>query len=308
MIDGDAARPSIVTVGTFDGVHRGHRLVLDRLAAAARDRELRAILVTFDPHPLAIVNPQAAPQLLSVGDEKTEVLASTGLDEVAVVPFTRELAAYEAEQFVDLVLVQRFGMRELFIGHDHGFGRGRTGDVAVLERLGRTRGFDVHVVPPVDGRDGKPVSSTSIRRAIAGGDLARAADGLGRPYSVAGRVRRGDGRGGALGYHTINLGQPVAEKLLPPDGVYAVRAQTSVGLFGGMMNLGGRPTFGDARRTIEAHLFDASGDWYGDRVRLDFIARLRDVRQFGGPAELARQLRRDEQSARVILARHRAGL
>lgn len=303
-----SSRPSAVTVGTFDGVHRGHRLVLDRLAAAAKSRDLRAILVTFEPHPLAVVNPKAAPPLLSVSDEKTEALASTGLDEVSVVPFTKALASYEAEQFVDLVLLQRFGMKELFIGHDHGFGRGRTGDVNVLERLGKARGFDVHVVPPVAGRDGKPVSSTSIRRAIAGGDLARAADGLGRPYSIAGRVVRGDARGSQLGFRTVNLGEPAPEKLLPPDGVYAVNAHTPAGKFGGMMNLGGRPTFGDERRTIEAHLFDAEGEWYGERVRLDFVARIRDIRRFSGPEELVRQLRRDEESARTILARRRAGL
>jgi len=308
VTNGNGVRPSVVTVGTFDGVHRGHRLVLDRLAATARQLDLRAILVTFEPHPLAVVNPQAAPRLLSVGDERMEALASTGLDEVAVVPFTKELAAYEAEQFVDLVLIGRFGMRELFIGHDHGFGRGRSGDVSVLERLGRMRGFGVHVVPAVEGRDGKPVSSTAIRRAVAGGDLVRAADSLGRPYWVAGAVLRGDARGARHGYRTINLGVPQAEKLLPPDGVYAVRAQTPAGRFGGMMNLGGRPTFGDDRRTIEAHLFDAAGEWYGDRVRLDLIARLRDVKRFSGPDELIRQLARDEESARLILSRHKAGV
>ena len=302
------ARPSIVTVGTFDGVHRGHRLVLDRLAAEARRRDLRAILVTFDPHPLAVVNAQAAPRLLSVGDEKMEALAGTGLDEVAVVPFTKALAAYEAEQFVDLVLIDRFGMRDLFIGHDHGFGRGRSGDAGVLERLGKVRGFGVHIVPPVDGRDGKPVSSTSIRRAIAGGDLARAADGLGRPYSIAGTVQQGAGRGATLGFRTVNLGTPDATKLLPPDGVYAVSAQTPEGRFGGMMNLGARPTFGDERRTIEAHLFDANEAWYGRRIRLDFIGRLREIRQFGGPDDLVQQLRRDEDSARILLGRWRSGL
>ena len=306
--DDGTARPSIVTVGTFDGVHRGHRLVLDRLAAEARQRDLRAILVTFEPHPLAVVNPQAAPRLLSVGDEKSEALAGTGLDEVAVVPFTRALAAYEAEQFVDLVLIDRFGMRELFIGHDHGFGRGRSGDAGVLERLGKVRGFGVHIVPPVDGRDGNPVSSTSIRRAITGGDLARAADGLGRAYSIAGTVQQGDGRGAALGFRTINLGTPDPTKLLPPDGVYAVSAQTPTGRFGGMMNLGSRPTFGDKRRTLEAHLFDADADWYGRRIRLDLIGRLREIRQFAGPEQLMHQLRHDEQSARIVLARWRTGL
>ena len=302
------AAPSVVTVGTFDGVHRGHRLVLDRLVAGARARGLRGVLVTFEPHPLYVVNPRAAPPLLSVGDEKLEALASTGLDEVAVVPFTPQLAAYEAEQFVDAVLIQRFAMRELFIGHDHGFGRGRTGDVAVLERLGRERGFGVHVVPPVDGRDGKPVSSTSIRRAIAGGDLARAADGLARPYSVAGTVVHGSARGADLGFRTLNLGALPVSKLLPPDGVYAVRAQTNSGTFGGMMNVGGRPTFDEHDRVLEAHLFDATGDWHGSRVRLDFIARIRAVMRFAGPEELVRQLRRDEETARILLGRRGAGL
>ena len=306
--DTATARPSIVTVGTFDGVHRGHRLVLDRLAEAARKRDLRAILVTFEPHPLTVVNPPSAPRLLSAGDEKTESLAATGLDEVAVVPFTTALASYKAEQFVDLVLIKRFGMRELFIGHDHGFGCGRSGSAAMLAQLGSIRGFGVHVVPPVDGRDGNPVSSTAIRRAISDGDLARAADGLGRPYSISGRVIHGDSRGADLGFRTVNLGEPAAEKLLPPDGVYAVAAQTPTGRFGGMMNLGGRPTFGDERRTIEAHLFDAHGNWYGSRVRLDVIARIRDIQRFSGPEELTRQLRRDEESARIILARNRAGL
>ncbi len=301
-------RPSVVTVGTFDGVHRGHRLVLDRLVGAARERGLRSVLVTFDPHPLSIVNPAAAPPLLTSGDEKLDVLAPRGLDEIGVVPFTRELAALEADQFVDQVLLGRFGMRELFIGHDHGFGRGRSGDAATLERLGRDRGFGVHVVPAVDAKDGRPVSSTAIRRAIAGGDLARAADGLGRPYSVAGLVEHGEERGRALGFRTINVAPPGPLKLLPPDGVYAVRAETFDGVFGGMLNLGGRPTFDDSRRMLEAHLFDAAGDWYGQRVRIDFISRLRDVVKFDGPEPLIAQLKRDEESARLVLARTRAGL
>jgi riboflavin kinase / FMN adenylyltransferase len=299
---------TVLTVGTFDGVHRGHRLVLARLAARSRETGLASVLVTFLPHPLEIVNPAAAPLLLTAGEEKTEVLVESRIDYSVVLPFTPALAAYNAEQFVDEVLRKRLGMRELLVGYDHGFGRGRAGDVEVLRALGGTRGFGVDVVPPVQGRDGRPISSTSIRRSVAGGDLKHAADGLGRPYSVGGIVVHGAGRGHGIGFRTINIGAPPPRKLLPPEGVYAVRVQTRSGSFGGMMNLGPRPTFGESTVALEAHLFDADGDWYGSRVRIDFIERLRDTKKFSGVDELRRQLVHDEQSARVVIGRARAGL
>jgi riboflavin kinase/FMN adenylyltransferase len=299
---------TVLTVGTFDGVHRGHRLVLARLSERSRETGLASVLVTFSPHPLEIVNPSAAPLLLTAGEEKTEILVESQIDYAVVLPFTPSLAAYNAEQFVDEVLLGRLGMNELLVGHDHGFGRGREGDVDVLRSLGAARGFRVEVVPPVQGRDGRPVSSTSIRRSIAGGDLLRAADGLGRPYSVSGSVGHGAGRGRTLGFRTINIAVPSPRKLLPPEGVYAVRAQTTTGSYGGMMNLGPRPTFGESAVALEAHLFDADADWYGTRVRVDFIARLRDTRKFSGPEELVKQLARDEQMARIMIGRARAGL
>lgn len=298
---------TVLTVGTFDGVHRGHRLVLARLAARAREAGLASVLVTFRPHPLEVVNPAAAPMLLTAGEEKIEVLVESAIDYAVVLPFTASLAAYDAQQFVDEVLLRRLGMRELLVGYDHGFGRGRAGDVEVLRALGASRGFTVDVVPPVPGRDGRPISSTSIRRSVAGGDLAHAADGLGRPYSVGGTVVRGAGRGRLLGFRTLNFGAPSPRKLLPPEGVYAIRAETTRGSFGGMMNLGPRPTFGESAVALEAHLFDAEGEWYGSRVRVDFVARLRDTRKFAGASELAAQLARDEQMARVLLGRVRAG-
>ncbi len=292
---------SIVTVGTFDGVHRGHQDVLARLVARAAERSLPSVLVTFDPHPLEVVNPQAAPALLTVGEEKLEVIAESGVDYAIVVPFTPEFSRLSAEAFVIDVLRARYGMKELLIGHDHGFGRGRTGDIDVLRSLGAVEGFGVDVVPPVAANDGRAVSSTFIRRAIAGGDLARAAMGLGRHYSVSGRVVPGAERGRTLGYRTLNLPSPPPRKLLPPEGVYAVRAQTHLGAFGGMMNLGGRPTFGETERSLEVHLFDADGDWYGRTVRIDFVARLRDTVRFADAAALAAQLRRDEEDARRAL-------
>ncbi len=292
---------TVLTVGTFDGVHAGHRLVLERLAARAAATGLRSVLVTFEPHPLEVVNPANAPHLLTVGDEKIEVLAESQLDYLAVLPFTPSLAQYDAPTFVDAVLRERFGMRELLIGYDHGFGRGRSGDATVLRQLGEANGFGVEVVPPVLGPDGRPISSTSIRRAIAGGDLERAAGALGRYYGVSGVVIEGKGRGRTLGFRTINLSFPPPRKLLPPDGVYAVRVCTPLGAFGGMMNLGGRPTFGDPVRTLEAHLFDTAPDLYGRRVRMDLVARLRETRAFESPEALIEQLARDEKAARLLL-------
>jgi riboflavin kinase/FMN adenylyltransferase len=296
-----SAAPSVVTVGTFDGVHLGHRAVLDRLAARAVESGLRSVLVTFDPHPLEVVNPSAAPPLLTVGSEKTEVLVESSVDHVVVLPFTPGLAALSAEAFVTEVLIARVGMRELLIGHDHGFGRGRGGNVEMLQSLAAEHGFTVDVIAPVGQADGHAISSTAIRRAIAGGDLARAAEGLGRPYAIGGIVRPGDGRGRSLGYRTINLGAPSPRKLLPPEGVYAVRVQTPRGAFGGMMNLGGRPTFGDATVQVEAHLFDTDVDLYGARVRVDLLSRLRDIRRFDDTSALRTQLMADELAARRVL-------
>jgi riboflavin kinase/FMN adenylyltransferase len=292
---------TIVTVGTFDGVHRGHLDVLARLVEKGRRAGLRSVVVTFDPHPLEVVRPEAAPPLLTLPDEKIEVIAESGVDYLALVPFTPTLAAYTAEEFVDLVLRARFRLASLLIGHDHGFGRNRAGDVEVLKSLGATQGFQVEVVPAVALGGGDAVSSTVIRRAVAAGDLAGAWDGLGRPYSVSSRVVQGEQRGRLLGYPTINLAPVSPRKLLPPEGVYAVRVATPSGEFGGMMNLGPRPTFGDAAVSLEAHLFDASGDWYGARVRVEFITRLRETRKFDGVAALVEQLHRDAAGARAAL-------
>jgi len=292
---------TVITVGTFDGVHRGHRDVVERLVARSRHLEIPSVLVTFEPHPLEIVNPAAAPLLLTTHDEKLEVLAETGIDYLAVVPFTAELAAYSAEDFVELVLRRCFRLRELLIGYDHGFGRQRAGNVAVLRTLGERDGFRVDVVDPVSTPDGHSVSSTSIRRAVAGGDLARAAEALGRLYSVSGRVIDGAQRGRRIGFPTLNLGPPPPRKLLPPEGVYAVRVQTAAGPVGGMMNLGPRPTFGDSATSLEVHLFDTSGDFYGAHVRIDFVARLRETRKFASAELLSKQLRHDESEARNAL-------
>lgn len=288
---------TVVTVGTFDGVHLGHRFVLDRLAERARAAGLRSVLVTFDPHPLDVVRPGSAPLLLTTPDERAEVLATTSVDYVVVMRFTPAVARLTAEEFVDRVLVPRLDMRALLIGHDHGFGRGRAGDAAALMQIGADRGFAVDVVDVYEGPEGRAVSSSAIRAAVAEGDLETAAAGLGRRYAIAGRVVSGARRGRLLGFPTINI-VPPPRKLLPAHGVYSVLVETPRGRFGGMLNLGAKPTFDDPSITLEAHLFDADADLYDAPVRLEFLSRLRDVRRFDSPEALVAQLRQDEAQAR----------
>lgn len=305
MLDPISGAPlgAVITVGTFDGVHRGHADVLRELADRARARALRSVLVTFAGHPLETLRPADAPPLLTPGVEKLEALASvsTPIDRVVSLPFTSALAALSAEQFVCDVLLSKYNLRELLVGHDHGFGRGRSGDAAALQALGATHGFAVDVVPPVVTPDGTPISSSTVRDAVRRGDLIAVADQLGRSYGLRGHVVRGDQRGRLLGYPTLNIRPLDARKLLPPDGVYAVRVYLPDGERGGMLNLGSRPTFGDAARSVEVHMFDAAGDWYDAPVGVSFVAHLRDVQRFDGVAALVAQLGRDADAARRAL-------
>ena len=299
------ARGAIVTLGTFDGVHRGHQAVLAEVTRRAQASRLRSVLVTFDPHPLAVVNPAAAPRLLTLPDEKKDLVVAAGIEEFVLMPFTPAVAQLDAEAFVKR-LGETYAMRELVMGYDHGFGRGRSGDVELVRRLAKTDGFAVTVVDAV--RDnGQPISSTRIRSAVADGDLDAAARWLGRRYSICGKVVRGAGRGRTIGIPTINLEPPNSSKLLPPDGVYAVtvsignRTPASENRFGGMMNQGPRPTFGEQARTLEIHLLEFDGELYGEMVNVEWVRRLRDVQAFASRDALVAQLERDRQAARATL-------
>jgi riboflavin kinase / FMN adenylyltransferase len=292
---------AVVTVGSFDGLHLGHQAVLTEVARRAHAAGRASVLVTFEPHPLAVINPAAAPPLLTTGPERREILAQLPLDYGLFLRFDRRLASLSPEEFVREVLLDRCRMRELVFGYDHGFGRGRSGDVETLRRLGAGLGFAVDVVAPVNV-GGEPVSSGRIRGAVTSGDLATAARLLGRPYAVSGRVTTGERRGRLLGVPTINLGDVPPNKLLPPDGVYAVWVEWRGGRAGGMMNQGPKPTFQDGRRTLEAHLFGFEGDLYGEWVRIEWVERLRDVRRFAGVEQLQEQLERDRARAQAVLA------
>jgi riboflavin kinase/FMN adenylyltransferase len=289
-----------VTVGTFDGVHLAHRAVLQETVRRAGAAGRSSVVVTFDPHPVEVVRPERAPQRLTTEVERRAALAAAGIDHALVLRFDDALAALPPEQFVRHVLHGRCGMRELVIGYDHGFGRDRSGGIDTLRAIGETDGFEVVVVPPVEV-DGEVVSSSAIRRLIAQGDLAAAARMLGRRYDLVGQVGSGAGRGRRHGVPTLNLTGIPDRKLLPPDGVYAVRVEWRGGQAGGMMNQGPRPTFGETERTLEAHLFGVNEDLYGEWVRLEWVARLRDTRQFASTGELTGQLERDRVAALAAL-------
>lgn len=297
----DDGRGTVITVGTYDGVHLGHRKVLEEIALRARRANRRSLLVTFEPHPLEVVNPPAAPPLLTLPNERREILAQCELDVAVFMAFTPELSQYSPEAFVRLLL-ERFQLEELVIGYDHGFGKGRAGDVRLLRELGSEMKFEVDVVEEVDV-DGRPVSSTLVRRAVAGGDLMTARKLLGRPYSIIAPVVEGAGRGRDIGYRTINLALPHDRKLLPPNGVYAAWVEWGEGRAGGMMHQGPRPTFGESSLSLEVHMFDVDVDLYGTEVKLSWITRLRDVMNFTSPEALREQLDKDFAAAQSALTR-----
>jgi len=290
-----------VTVGTFDGVHRGHRVVLEELRRHAAAAGRPAVVVTFHPHPLRIVRPEAAPPLLTTPDEKRDLLAETGVDYAVFLPFTPALARLTPRQFVQEILIGRLQLAHLVVGYDHAFGRDRSGSIATLRELGGEFGFPVDVVPAVE-LDGAVVSSTRIRRALQAGDVVGAAAALGRPYSIRGSVVRGDGRGRSLGFPTANIRVRDPDKLLPLEGIYAVRAALRDGYVDGVLHLGPRPTFPGSRPTIEVHLFDFDRDIYGERVQVEFCARLREIRAFDSAEDLVEAMRADREAARRVLA------
>lgn len=297
-----ADRGTVVTVGTFDGVHLGHWEVLQEIRRRAESTGRRSVLVTFDPHPLRIVRPEHAPPLLTTPVEKKEILAESGLDWAVFLTFTEALSHYPPRRFVEEILVGRLRVEELVIGYDHGFGKDRSGDAGTLRAIGAELGFAVDVVAPV-ARGGEPVSSSRIRRAVGEGRMEEATSCLGRPYSVRGIVVRGDGRGRHLGFPTANLKVGDADKLLPPSGIYAVRGVLRSGTYMGALHLGPRPTFQGSPPSVELHLLDFEGDLYGEEVRVDFVRRLRDVLPFDSVGALVEQMRADVAEARRVLER-----
>ena len=285
---------SVVTVGTFDGVHRGHQAILDYLLTRADAQGGTSTLLSFDPHPRSVVHGDDVP-LLTTLDERATLLDDAGLDRFVVIPFDDTFSQISAVEYVEKVLVERIGLQEITVGYDHRFGNNREGDVALLRELGAEHDFDVDVIPAQHVNQ-HVVSSSAIRKhLLEGGDVEAAAKMLGRPYAMTGTVARGEGRGRKIGYPTANLELEDPRKLVPKIGVYAVRATLPDGtLRGGMMNIGRRPTFDGMDVTAEVHVFDFSGDLYGERLRVEFLQRVRDEQRFESADALAVQLSEDE--------------
>jgi riboflavin kinase / FMN adenylyltransferase len=304
-----AGRPfpegTVVTIGAYDGVHLGHQAVIAEVRRRAAARGTRSAVVTFDKHPASVVRPESAPRLLTDLDQKLELLAGTGLDATVLLTFDESRSHEAPEEFVQTVLVDCLGARGLVVGDDFHFGYQRRGNVALLREIGATEGFDVEPLPLVLRADGvdEPVSSTAIRRALAGGEVDLAAHLLGRPFEARGKVVTGDKRGRLLGFPTANV--EVSNQIcLPADGVYAGWYQRPDGIVHPCaINLGRRPTFYEHadHSLLEAHLLDFTDDLYGEPAHVRFAGFLRSERKFDGIDALVTQLKHDVEHARTIL-------
>jgi riboflavin kinase/FMN adenylyltransferase len=297
--------PYALTVGVFDGVHRGHHYLIQQTARAAANMGGKAGMVTFWPHPLEVLRPTVAVRYLTLLEEKLDVLAALGtLDTVVVMPFTPALSQTSASDFIDL-LRRHLNLQVLVEGSDFVFGHNRQGDMGFLTAYGEQQGFAVENIS-LQLADQQRISSTRIRALLAEGQVEEAAALLGRAYSARGLVVKGDQRGRLLGFPTANL-EIDTKKILPADGVYAVRAAVGDEVYNGVTNIGWRPTVDGTRHVTETHLFDVQPDLYGKTLEVQFIARLREERRFAGIEALKAQIAEDAQQARLVLERKAKG-
>jgi riboflavin kinase/FMN adenylyltransferase len=286
----------VLTLGNFDGVHRGHQAIIARARAEAAACGGQVVALTFHPHPLAVLAPERASPMIQSLHDRLRTLREAGVDVSVAQRFTRTFSTFEPREFVERFLLPSLELKHVVIGYNVTFGRGRSGNADTLATLGAALGFAVDAVGPVQVGD-VAVSSSAIRRAVAAGDVARAELLLGRPYRLRGRVVTGERRGRTLGFPTANLHVP-PRVVVPADGVCAHAGGDAVPT---VVNIGVRPTFGEARRTIEAHLLDWSGDLYGRWLELEFVARLRGERRFDGVAALTAAIAADVAAARDVL-------
>ncbi len=294
----------VVTLGTFDGVHIGHKSLITRMGAIARAHHGETVLLTFHPHPRIVLHGDEELHLLQTEDEKIDSLLKAGIDYLIICPFTKEFAALSSEEFVDQVLVKALGTRTLVIGFNHQFGKNREGSFASLQKLAPNKGFDLVEIEEKSFNE-KSVSSTKIRNALLAGDVELAASGLGYMYSLIGRVEEGAHLGHTIGFPTANIHMADKHKLIPADGVYAVHVKCGWRIYKGMMNIGYRPTVFGKSRTIEAHIIDFDKQIYGEEITVFFKSKIRDEIKFSNLVELKQQLEMDRTHTINLLSRRK---
>lgn len=295
-----ADKKTVLTLGTFDGVHTGHRKIVERLTADARAKGAESLILTFYPHPRFIVGGHGDFHLLNTQDEKIGLLKDTGLDHLVIHPFDSNFSQLSASEFVKSVLVEQLNVGKIIIGHDHRFGKGRTAGIHDLIDFGKIHHFDVEQIGPLEV-DAVSVSSTKIRKALESGDIGTANAYLGYPYLLSGTVVEGQKLGRTIGFPTANLALPEAEKLIPRDGVYVVRCELDDQTVFGMMNIGFRPTVNGQDRSIEVHFLNTDANLYGKSITLNVLHRLRDEQKFASVDALKSQLSADLEATRSFV-------
>lgn len=294
----------VLTQGTFDGVHYGHQQILKKLVADAKDVDGESVLLTFYPHPRLVLYPNDNDlKLLSTLNEKIALVEELGVDHLVVLPFTKELSRLSPEMFVRSILVDRLKVSKLIIGYDHRFGRNREGSLQDMQGFAREYGFELEEIRAQD-IDDCIVSSTKIRNALLAGNVMEAENLLGRPYSISGVVVHGTKQGKLLGYPTANIEVNSEYKLIPANGVYAVKIKLADRIYGGMLNIGDNPTFIDKKWSIEVHIFEFQKDIYNQTVEISFIQKMRDELKFASKEKLIQQLKLDEINAREIVRKN----
>jgi riboflavin kinase / FMN adenylyltransferase len=289
---------TVLTIGNFDGVHRGHMEIFRHLISCGVRRGLRSAVVTFEPHPLKVLSAESTPPMITTFDQKIALIASAGVEFLVVVEFTADFAQITADDFVRNMLCDRLGMRHIIIGHDYAFGRGREGNYTTLERIGAEKGFTLEDMEPI-GAEGVVFSSSLARRLIAAGEMEAASGILGRYHTISGTVVHGRDIGHSLGFPTANI--TTHNELLPPDGVYAVMVSVDGSLVKGACSIGLNPTFDGGTRTIEVFMLDYTGRIYGREIAFCFVQRLRDIRKYPHVSELVSAIARDVLQTREIL-------
>lgn len=296
--------PSVITIGTFDGVHIGHQKIIERLVKTAKSKHLKAVLLTFFPHPRMVIQPDFDIKLLHTIDERKAVLLKFGVDELVIKTFNADFANLSARDYVKNILVDELNAKHIIIGYDHRFGKNRSANIDDLKAFGEEFGFSVEEISVQDIED-VAVSSTKIRLALTQGDIETANAYLGYPYFLTGHVIKGKGIGKTINFPTANIDIEKPYKLIPKNGVYVIKSKIGNQLVFGMMNIGTNPTFDEKKQSIEVHFFDLDCDLYGQKLKIEILNRLRDERKFDSVTHLQSQLKIDKANALNYIQNYR---